>query len=377
MVKNTVNSLINKIIFLSVMSCVTLLLGCDSSNIPQNKESSQISDLESGVVEDLNEEGLPENYTSNQIFFGENQITQNDNNKIFHTLAYATTDGLSSRNVTYSVILKNNSVSGNKILNNNGNFADTNNEIFNKDINKTSICKSPNKKELSEKLINYKFEDYYIQKSYFSEKKYLDEYIKSENIKNDFKLLINEEYEKAKQKGKALRSYKNKQFKNINKEYEKIEVGHRRQLNLMRENSQLLYEKAWVTCQFISDSAYYYVNDKITIPKNIMESIVTAFEDGEKIVNHYFGNNHDTDGNGKIIVVLTPMEENLLGYFSPSDKFQMVGGSLSNSNEGDFLYVNGRYMVSDEQYEKYKDDINSTFFMNINTWFYTIIENMI
>ena len=93
------------------------------------------------------------------------------------------------------------------------------------------------------------------------------------------------------------------------------------------------------TCQYISDNAYFFVDDRDTAAMSpYLASYGTAF-DAIADVNHAdFGTENDVDSNGKVIIVFSEeLTGGLLGYFYAADKYPKA--TYATSNEGDIFYI--------------------------------------
>ncbi len=91
------------------------------------------------------------------------------------------------------------------------------------------------------------------------------------------------------------------------------------------------------TCQYVSNSAYFFVDDENTTDLTL-EEYGAAFDAIYLKNREKFGKENDVDGNGKVIIVFTPkLSGDFLGYFYAIDKFSSSDFELSN--EGDIFYV--------------------------------------
>lgn len=117
------------------------------------------------------------------------------------------------------------------------------------------------------------------------------------------------------------------------------------------------------TCIAVSEYAYFFLQDGLTVlTKEQIEEIKTAFDKDYQIVHKYYGEETDTDGNGKVAFLIADIEEDVLGFFYSADKYSQKDIMSTNykSNEADILYIN-HYYFRYKNWEKYKDDIKSTF----------------
>ncbi|GEM_PF-627866 len=94
------------------------------------------------------------------------------------------------------------------------------------------------------------------------------------------------------------------------------------------------------TCRYISDHAYFFVDNRdIATMEALLPTYGAAFDDMYSVMHDNFGIENDVDGNGKIIIVFTSAISNpTLGYFYSVDKYPKA--IYSNSNEGDIFYLN-------------------------------------
>lgn len=93
------------------------------------------------------------------------------------------------------------------------------------------------------------------------------------------------------------------------------------------------------TCRYISSHAYIFVDNRdIAAMESQMADYGTSFDSIYQKNHQYFGNENDTDNNGKVIIVFSrELTGGLLGYFYGGDKFSKT--SQSDSNEGDIFYL--------------------------------------
>lgn len=117
-------------------------------------------------------------------------------------------------------------------------------------------------------------------------------------------------------------------------------------------------EKINTTCKYISESAYFFIEDSVAnnIPENVLADIAKTFEKDKKVINKIYANNEDIDNNGKIIFVIAPLKEKgLKGFFSGNDKLKSP-----QSNNGDYLYINSNLLSSNETYKNNRIALLST-----------------
>lgn len=94
------------------------------------------------------------------------------------------------------------------------------------------------------------------------------------------------------------------------------------------------------TCRFISDFAYFYVDNRdIAAMEALLPGYGTAFDAIHAINRNRFGNEGDADSNGKVMIVFSrELSGGFLGYFSSSDKFSNTTQN-PYSNEADIFYI--------------------------------------
>jgi hypothetical protein len=91
------------------------------------------------------------------------------------------------------------------------------------------------------------------------------------------------------------------------------------------------------TCTYISEHAYFFVNEKYSDVPGI-EDYGEAFDRIYDVNHEKLGYENDVDANGKVIIVITSLPGNILGYFYPGDKYPK-SFSYPHSNEGDIFYI--------------------------------------
>lgn len=101
------------------------------------------------------------------------------------------------------------------------------------------------------------------------------------------------------------------------------------------------YHHINTTCRYISDHAYFFVDDRDTAAmSSYLSEYGTAFDAIYDKNHNKFGTESDVDGNGKVIIVFSSeleLEDGLLGYFNPDDKYAVT--TYDDSNEGDIFYM--------------------------------------
>lgn len=137
-------------------------------------------------------------------------------------------------------------------------------------------------------------------------------------------------------------------------------------------------ERINTTCKYISNSAYFFLDDSIAnkIPTSVLSDIATNFEKNKSVINKIFANNEDVDNNGKIIFIIAPFNvDGLKGFFAGPDKLDSP-----NSNKGDILYINSKLLEDDKTYKNNKIDVLSTLiheYQHMTLFDYRHIKNKI
>lgn len=93
------------------------------------------------------------------------------------------------------------------------------------------------------------------------------------------------------------------------------------------------------TCKYISSSAYFFVDNRdIAAMQSYLAGYGTSFDAIYTKNRTKFGNENDTDHNGKVIIIFSrELSGGLLGYFYSVDKYPKT--TYSESNEGDIFYI--------------------------------------
>jgi hypothetical protein len=96
------------------------------------------------------------------------------------------------------------------------------------------------------------------------------------------------------------------------------------------------------TCKKISTRAYLFVDNRDIGDTDVSDAnltaYATAFDSIYAMNRSKFGNEHDVDGNGKILIVFSrELTGGMLGYFYSGDKYS--SSSVADSNEGDIFYM--------------------------------------
>lgn len=118
------------------------------------------------------------------------------------------------------------------------------------------------------------------------------------------------------------------------------------------------------TCIAVSNHAYFFLEDGLTkLTEDKIQSITEAFDKDYEIIHQYYGEETDTDGNGKVSFMIYDFSINYYGFFYTADKFlnsDIPAGENIKSNESDVLYVNHKFFT-DENWTKYSTDVKATF----------------
>ncbi len=116
------------------------------------------------------------------------------------------------------------------------------------------------------------------------------------------------------------------------------------------------------TCIAVSENAYFFLQDGLTTLTNEqITEITTAFDKDYNLIHQYYGEETDTDGNGKVSFLIADLPDGLLGFFYTADKYsQQYLQQNIKSNEADVLYVNYNYFANDK-WTLYQTDLKATF----------------
>lgn len=122
------------------------------------------------------------------------------------------------------------------------------------------------------------------------------------------------------------------------------------------------YKTINATCIAVSKYAYFFLEDGLApISADKMQEVVTAFDKDYEIMHQYYGEETDTDGNGKVSFLISNFKEGIMGFFYTADKYKQQNLlPIYKSNEADVLYVNYFYF-DDKQWPARKTDVLATF----------------
>lgn len=131
-------------------------------------------------------------------------------------------------------------------------------------------------------------------------------------------------------------------------------------INLLNVNNDT-FSTINATCIAVSENAYFFLQDGLdSLTDEQITEITTAFDKDYNLIHQYYGEETDTDGNGKVSFLIADFPENLFGFFYIPDKYNMQDlPSSIKSNEADVLYVNYNYFKNN--WEHYKTDLKATF----------------
>lgn len=102
-------------------------------------------------------------------------------------------------------------------------------------------------------------------------------------------------------------------------------------------------------CLAVTDEAYIFSAINVTADEAAIEAYSSKFKTIYDSVHRNFGSETDTDGNGKIIVLIFDMgNDSTLGYFYAADKYP--SSQVIDSNEADIIYLNSRFAYKNDQY---------------------------
>lgn len=109
-----------------------------------------------------------------------------------------------------------------------------------------------------------------------------------------------------------------------------------------RNNVSNMIESVASTCKATSAHAIWYVDNANPVSQSVIDDFVNTFESYYSTVTGTFGEPMDADGNGRIIVLITPIASRpgyvTYGYFTPEN--YMTASPTNASNEADMIYIN-------------------------------------
>ncbi len=141
-----------------------------------------------------------------------------------------------------------------------------------------------------------------------------------------------------------------------------VEVGTKWENIYLLDTDNDTYSIINATCIAVSESAYFFMQDDFNLlTQEQIDEIVVAFDKDYNIIHKYYGEETDTDGNGKVSFLIANFSPDLFGFFYTADKYRQQDLPRNiKSNQADILYVNYYYFLGDN-WEKYKTDLKATF----------------
>lgn len=294
-----------KVVLLLVL-VVAVLSGCSDTSVNNNSSNSG-TNSGTGNGSDGGNSGNIDN-SPNSIIVGKN-IIDYDKTKQLHTLVYRAGDknGLHTDKSAYTLSSDNNVVAKENIY------------------NKKSAVQPLNAKEIiNEKNIKFQL---------YAENAGLKPIEKNDNVM----------YKTAPQT---------------------VEVGTKWNNVYVQDIENGTFKTINATCIAVSNHAYFFLEDGLTKPTDDkIQAITEAFDKDYEIMHQYYGEETDTDGNGKVSFMIYDFSINYYGFFFTADKFlnsDIPAGENIKSNESDVLYVNHKFFT-DENWTKYSTDVKATF----------------
>ena len=139
-----------------------------------------------------------------------------------------------------------------------------------------------------------------------------------------------------------------------------VEVGTKWENVYLLDINSNKYYIINATCIAVSDHAYFFLQDNLdNLTDEQITAITTAFDKDYEIMHQYYGEETDTDGNGKVSFLIADFSQGLFGFFTSVDKYAPQDiPAMYKTNEADVLYVNYYYFKND--WEKYQTDLKAT-----------------
>ena len=141
-----------------------------------------------------------------------------------------------------------------------------------------------------------------------------------------------------------------------------VEIGTKwENIYLLDPNSSTpRFQTINATCIAVSEKAYFFLQDGLAdLTDEQITEITTSFDKDYNIVHQYYGEETDTDGNGKVSFLIANFSQGLFGFFTSVDKYAPQDiPAMYKTNEADVLYVNYYYFKND--WEKYQTDLKAT-----------------
>lgn len=140
-----------------------------------------------------------------------------------------------------------------------------------------------------------------------------------------------------------------------------VEVGTKWENVYLLDINTNTYSTIKATCIAVSKNAYFFLQDGLdNLTDEQITAITTAFDKDYEIMHQYYGEETDTDGNGKVSFLIANFSQGLFGFFTSVDKYAPQDiPAMYKTNEADVLYVNYYYFKND--WEKYQTDLKATF----------------
>ncbi len=140
-----------------------------------------------------------------------------------------------------------------------------------------------------------------------------------------------------------------------------VEVGTKWENVYLLDINSNKYSIINATCIAVSDHAYFFLQDGLDkLTDEQITAITTAFDKDYEIMHQYYGEETDTDGNGKVSFLIANFSQGLFGFFTSVDKYAPQDiPAMYKTNEADVLYVNYYYFKNG--WEEYQTDLKATF----------------
>ncbi len=140
-----------------------------------------------------------------------------------------------------------------------------------------------------------------------------------------------------------------------------VEIGTKWENIYLLDINTNTYSTIKATCIAVSEKAYFFLQDGLAdLTDEQITEITTSFDKDYNIVHQYYGEETDTDGNGKVSFLIANFSQGLFGFFTSVDKYAPQDiPAMYKTNEADVLYVNYYYFKND--WEKYQTDLKATF----------------
>ena len=141
-----------------------------------------------------------------------------------------------------------------------------------------------------------------------------------------------------------------------------IKIGTKwENINLLNVNNNT-FSTINATCIAVSKYAYFFLQDGLSnLTDEQINAVTTAFDKDYAIIHKYYGEETDTDGNGKVSFLIADFPQYLLGFFYTADKYRLKDlPDNIKSNEADVLYVN-HYYFRDNNWVDNEINLKATF----------------